>query len=344
MVRPLDIADFLLDGAPIIDVRSPGEYTQGHIPGAHSLPLFSNEERAVVGTLYKQQGRDEALLEGLRIVGPKLASIVEQARAIAPDGKIRVQCWRGGERSGSVAWLLDKAGFAEVSTLRKGYKAFRNHVLASFEQAFDLRVLGGYTGTGKTELLGHLRALGEQVIDLEAIAQHKGSSFGALGEKPQPTTEHFENLLWNEARKLDGTKHLWVEDESVMIGRCKIPQPFYDRMRTAVLYFAEMSQADRANRLVIDYGKFPVEQLAEAVARIEKRMGPQHCKAALAALKEGDLRTVAILTLTYYDKAYGHGTAQRDPKRVVRLPVSSYDFSGIAPSMLAMARERAMLD
>lgn len=330
MVRALDITGFLALATPIIDVRSPKEFAHGHVPSATSLPLFTDEERAVVGTLYKQQGRDTALLEGLRITGPKLAPIVEEARRVAPDGRIRVHCWRGGERSGSVAWLLDKAGFAEVVTLRKGYKAFRNYVLASFGMPLDLRVLGGYTGTGKTETLHHLHAMGEQVIDLEALAHHKGSSFGALGEQPQPTTEHFENRLWSGMNKVDATRPVWVEDESLMIGRCKVPQAFYDRMRTAVLYFAEMPQEQRACRLVADYGRYPKEQLAEAVKRIEKRMGPQHCKAALAALAEGDLRTVADLALSYYDKAYRRGMELRDPSRVVREPASANDLRGLA--------------
>lgn len=341
MVRALEIEEFLQRATPIIDVRSPKEFAQGHIPGAHSLPLFTDEERAVVGTLYKQQGRDAAVLEGLRIVGPKLAGIVEAARSIAPNGRIRVHCWRGGERSGSVAWLLDKAGFAEVHTLRRGYKGFRNHVLASFHVPIHLLVLGGYTGTGKTETLRHLHALGEQVIDLEGLAHHKGSSFGALGEAPQPSTEHFENLLWASIAAIDRKRPIWVEDESVMIGRCKIPQAFFDRMRSAMLFFAEMPQGERADRLMVDYGRHPKEQLAEAVKRIEKRMGPQHCKAALQALQEGDLRTVAILTLNYYDKAYAQGAAQRDQGRVVRIPVSKDDLKGLAESVVRMAQAGA---
>ncbi|MCB9184563.1 MAG: tRNA 2-selenouridine(34) synthase MnmH [Flavobacteriales bacterium] len=330
MVKSLEIEEFLQRTTPIIDVRSPKEFAQGHIPGAHSLPLFTDEERAVVGTLYKQQSRDAAVLEGLRIVGPKLAGIVEEARSIAPDGRIRVHCWRGGERSGSVAWLLDKAGFAEVQTLRRGYKGFRNHVLASFHEPIDLLVLGGYTGTGKTETLRHLHLLGEQVIDLEGLARHKGSSFGALGEEPQPSTEHFENLLWAAIASTKRGRPVWVEDESVMIGRCKIPQAFFDHMRGAVLYFAEMPQQERAERLVADYGKYPKEQLAEAIKRIEKRIGPQHCKAALQALEEGDLRTVALLTLRYYDKAYLQGAAQRDQSNVKPIPVNKSDFPFLA--------------
>ncbi|MBK8227121.1 MAG: tRNA 2-selenouridine(34) synthase MnmH [Flavobacteriales bacterium] len=337
MLRALGPPDFLGLTAPIIDVRSPKEFAQGNIPGASSIPLFTDEERAIVGTLYKQVGREAAVLEGLRIVGPKLAPIVEQSRALAPDGRIRVHCWRGGERSASVAWLLDRAGFAEVSTLRGGYKAFRNHLLASFAEEVDLRVLGGYTGTGKTETLRHLRELGEQVIDLEALAHHKGSSFGALGESPQPTTEQFENLLWLALSSRKAHKPIWVEDESIMIGRCKIPDAFFNSMRTAMLYFAEMPQGERADRLVEDYGRFDPNDLAAAVKRIEKRLGPQHCKAAIEALAAGDLRTVALIMLTYYDKTYARGASQRDPSRVLRLPATATDLRGLAQRAITLA-------
>lgn len=337
MIRALSPDDFLGLVAPLIDVRSPKEFAQGHIPGAVSMPLFSDDERAVVGTLYKQQGRDAAVLEGLRIVGPKLAGMVEQARTIAPDGRIRVHCWRGGERSGSVAWLLDKAGFEEVSTLRGGYKSFRNRVLASFAAGAELRVLGGYTGTGKTETLRHLRELGEEVLDLEALANHKGSSFGALGQLPQPTTEHFENLLWEALQGRAQGKRIWVEDESMMIGRCKIPDAFFNRMREAILYFAEMPQEERADRLVQDYGLFEPSVLADAVKRIEKRLGPQHCKAALEALAQRDLRTVARITLAYYDKTYARGAAQRDPARVRRVAAHAHDLRGLAQRLIADA-------
>ncbi|MBK8338865.1 MAG: tRNA 2-selenouridine(34) synthase MnmH [Flavobacteriales bacterium] len=330
MLLPLLCEDYLAHDAPILDVRSPKEFAQGHIPGAHSLPLFTDAERAVVGTLYKQQGRDVAVLEGLRIIGPKLADLVHEARTIATGGVVRVHCWRGGERSASMAWLLDKAGFAEVFTLQGGYRTFRRHVLESFTADRQLCVLGGYTGTGKTATLEYLRDLGEQVIDLEAIAHHKGSSFGAIGEAPQPTTEHFENVLWEALLHIDPTRPCWVEDESMTIGRVKIPDGFFARMRASQLFFAEMTMEERADRLVEDYGRFPPELLAEAIRRIQKRLGPQHCKAALDALAIGDMRTVAIISLRYYDKTYAHGTSQRDPQRITRLPASQADLRGLA--------------
>ncbi len=330
VLRVLTTTDFLAAGLPIIDVRSPGEFTHGHIPGAVNVPLFESDERAVVGTLYKQTGRDAAVLEGLRIVGPKLAGIVERAAALAPDRRIAVHCWRGGERSGSVAWLLDKAGFRDVYTLKGGYKAFRQLVLGSFGTLPRLHILGGYTGTGKTELLRQLKILGEPVIDLEALANHKGSSFGMLGEAPQPSQEHFENLLWAAFRAAPIAQAVWLEDESRKIGRLVLPAPLYEALRSARLFFVNMPQEERVLRLVEDYGRFPVDELGSAVERIGKRLGPQHAKAALQALHAGELATVARLTLNYYDRTYAHGLMQRDRTAVVQLEAPGHDLRGLA--------------
>ncbi len=334
MLRALPVEEWLALATPIIDVRSPAEFQRGHIPGAFNLPLFSNEERAMVGTIYHQQGRDPALIEGLRIVGPNLAGIVEEARRIAPDGGVRVHCWRGGERSGSIGWLLDKAGFKEVFTLQRGYKGFRNHLLHDLGVALRLKVLGGFTGTGKTETLHRLEELGEQVIDLEALACHKGSSFGGLGAPSQPTTEHFENLLWTRIRAMDRERTIWVEDESAMIGRVNLPRPFYDQMRAARLFFIRIPIDVRAGRLLAEYGSFPAEDLAEAIKRIGRRLGPQHCKRALGALENNDLKEVVLIALGYYDRSYLHGVSQRDQQQVVQLSPPHPDPAGIAAFLI----------
>ncbi|HMQ75011.1 MAG TPA: tRNA 2-selenouridine(34) synthase MnmH [Flavobacteriales bacterium] len=340
MIRPLAPADLLeqADPVPLIDVRSPSEHTHGHIPGSTNLPLFSDAERSEVGTCYKQRGRDEAVLLGLRLVGPRLGDLVERARSIAPDGRIAVHCWRGGERSASVAWLLDKAGFSEVRTLRGGYKAFRRHTIERFARPWDLRVLGGYTGSGKTELLALLKELGEQVVDLEGLARHKGSVFGGLGLAGQPSTEHFENQLWEALGGLDLARPLWVEDESLMIGRVRIPDVFFARMRSADLYFVDMPMEDRVIRLVKEYGTTTVEELKEPVRRIEKRLGPQHCKAALEALDRGDLAEVARITLRYYDKAYLRSAGERDPAQVRTIQGRANDLSGLAQRLAEHVR------
>jgi tRNA 2-selenouridine synthase len=332
--QALPIHEFLLRDGPVIDVRSPGEFDHGHIPGAHNIPLFSNEERAIVGTLYKNKGRDKAVLEGLRIIGPRMAELVERSRAIAPDATVRVHCWRGGERSASVAWLLEKAGFNKGWTLQRGYKAFREEVLTSFTKARELHVLGGYTGTGKTQLLHLLKERGEQVIDLEGLARHKGSSYGGIGEGTQPTTEHFENLLWQELRRADPTRTVWVEDESMNIGRVKVPDAFFANLLSAPVHFVDMPVKLRVERLVEVYGSFPKQELADATMRIERRLGPQHAKDAIAALERGDLHTVAAIALSYYDKTYARGLSQRDPARTILLKADTKDLNEIAARLL----------
>ena len=198
---------------PVLDVRSPGEYTHAHIPGAYSLPLFTDEERKLVGTAYKQQSREQAIKLGLDYFGVKMRKMVEEVESVVSQqsavGKggaglktancILVHCWRGGMRSAGVAWLLDLYGF-KVYTLVGGYKKFRNHVLETFNLPFNLKILGGYTGSGKTELLKTLKEKGERIIDLEGIAGHKGSAFGNIGLPKQPGQEMFENILALELR------------------------------------------------------------------------------------------------------------------------------------------------
>ena len=183
------------DRYPILDVRSPGEYAHGHIPGAYSLPLFTDEERKVVGTAYKQESQQEAIKKGLAYFGGRMVEMVGATeKIIGEDKTVIVHCWRGGMRSAGVAWLLDLYGF-NVYTLTGGYKSFRRWCVAQFGLEYAFRVLGGFTGSGKTLILEALRAEGQRVIDLEALAAHKGSVFGHLGEPPQPTQEMFENRL-----------------------------------------------------------------------------------------------------------------------------------------------------
>ncbi len=193
----------LLTRMPCIDVRSPGEFLQGHIPGAYSLPLFTDAERAHVGTLYKHQGREAAFLQGLSYIGPKLSTLVQSALTLArsfkaplapPTMHIALHCWRGGMRSKGVASVLQAAGFT-VHLLRGGYKAFRHFALDVLEKPLPLQVLGGRTGSGKTEALMILRDKGARIIDLEGLAHHRGSAFGGHEGEGQPSCELFENRL-----------------------------------------------------------------------------------------------------------------------------------------------------
>lgn len=330
MVRPLSLETFLekAQNLPIIDVRSPGEYAHAHMPGAVNIPLFDNEERAQVGTKYKNAGKDAAVLLGLTLVGPKLADFVKQSKKLNPqDKEVLVHCWRGGMRSSSFAWLLDTAGLT-ASTLVGGYKAYRNAVLASFAGPHNLIILGGKTGSGKTDILKELARQGEQIIDLEGLANHKGSSYGAIGQLPQPTTEQFENGLFTQLRQLNrnagpSTRRIWLEDESRSIGSCFVPMPLWQQMRTAPVAFIDVPKACRIQRLVTEYADIDHNLLIEATERIRKRLGGKATKEALEALAQHDYATVADLTLDYYDKAYLHGLSQRDSGRVY--PMEIYD-------------------
>jgi tRNA 2-selenouridine synthase len=205
-IQRLNIKDFLhaSRGKLLLDVRSPSEYQHAHIPTAISFPLFTDEERKVVGTTYKQKSREEAIKIGLNFFAPRMRKMIEEIESIltsrqqqGPPGtkpEIFIYCWRGGMRSAGVAWLMDLYGY-RVYTLARGYKSFRNLVLQTFERPFHLRIIGGYTGSGKTDVLKELQRLGETVIDLENIASHKGSAFGSFKMPPQPKQEMFENLL-----------------------------------------------------------------------------------------------------------------------------------------------------
>lgn len=333
----LSPADFLQKSKdlPVIDVRSPAEYAHAHIPEAINVPIFNNEERAKVGTCYKQQGRDAAVRLGLALIGPKLADFVKQADEIAPNREVLVHCWRGGMRSGSFAWLLRTAGF-QVSTLEEGYKAYRNHVLAAFDQAQNILILGGKTGSGKTDILRELVKLGEQVIDLEAIAHHKGSSYGAIGQAPQPSSEQFENLLYTQWSQLNPERRVWLEDESRHIGTCFIPLALWERMQNAPIVFIDVPKEVRIQRLVNEYACYDHQLLIEASERIKKRLGGQHYKAIVEALTQHDYATVADISLNYYDKAYLYGLSQHPENQVTKLEVERDNPMDTAQQMLKL--------
>ncbi len=312
---------------PILDVRSPGEYVHAHIEGAHSLPLFTDEERKVVGTAYKQQGRKTAIKIGLDYFGVKMRSMVEEveslvrglreATAIETQRCILVHCWRGGMRSAGVAWLLDLYGF-KVYTLSGGYKVYRQWVRAQFDKPYNLNVLGGYTGSGKTLVLKELQRTGHKTIDLEGLANHKGSAFGALGEKPQPTQEMFENLLADklvELSALPEASHLedaFIEDESQRIGVLNIPTGFWNQMRKSPVLFLDIPFEERLNYLTEEYGRFEKSNIVNAIIRIQKRLGGLETKLAINHLLENNHRECFRILLTYYDKYYEKGLHNRE--------------------------------
>lgn len=322
----------------VIDVRTPAEFEQGHIIGAYNIPLFSNDERAIVGTIYKKQNPEKALLKGLDLVGKKLPLFVKRAQKLAPNKKIVVYCWRGGKRSGSMSWLLDLAGF-DVKTIQGGYKAYRTFITENFKQPLLLNILGGKTGTGKTEILHYLKSLGEQIIDLEGLAHHKGSAFGALGEAEQPTVEHFENKLFHALRSLDTKSPIWVENESRGIGKIFIPQGFWDNMKNGTLYNVAIPYSERLNRSVNDYQKYPKDMLIEVFKSIEKKLGGQHCQAAIDALQKNNYQKAAEIALVYYDKSYQYSLEKNPAKNKKFLEFNHANMLEIAKTIIQKVTE-----
>ncbi|MCF8453692.1 MAG: tRNA 2-selenouridine(34) synthase MnmH [Pedobacter sp.] len=326
MIQTLDIDKFLqlAETVPVIDVRTPLEFVHAHIPGAHNLPIFSNDERVQVGTTYKQKSREAAILLGFDLTGPKWSGFIKQALKIAPEKKILIHCWRGGMRSGAMAWALNLYGF-EVYLLEGGYKRFRNWVLDQFKETYSIFILGGMTGSGKTKTLNQLKDLSQQVIDLEDLAQHQGSSYGSMGQLIQPSQEQFENLLARELNKIDKNTPLWLEDESLSIGRCFIPNPIFHQMRQAPVMKIIVPFQDRVDFLVKEYGVLDKEFLIESTLRIGKRLGPEQTRYAVLAIRENRMDDFIKIVLIYYDKTYANGQGKREKESIHIIQCSSTD-------------------
>lgn len=317
MTQPITIAAYfqMKEQVPIIDVRTPAEFEKGHIPGAINIPLFSNEERVQVGTTYKQQSREAAIMLGFDLAGPKWSGFIRQALQAAPGKRIAVHCWRGGMRSGAMAWALNLYGF-KVYIIQGGYKQYRAFTRALFARPYLLQVLGGMTGSGKTDLLHELNKQDHQVIDLEALAQHRGSAYGSMNNKQWPTQEQFENDLAQALYTLDTAQPVWIEDECRLIGRCCIPDALWEQMREAALLYWQVPKEERVQYLVKEYGGLDRDFLIASTERISKRLGPKETKDAIAAIREDRMADFIRIALVYYDKTYTRGLEKRAPGNV----------------------------
>lgn len=289
---------------PVVDVRSPLEFSAGHVRGAINIPLLNNEERVQVGTDYKKKGQAEAIKTGFRLVGPRLLDIINDTEKVGKE--ILVHCWRGGMRSNNFSQFVAMAG-VKSKTLTGGYKAYRQRAIKSFAEPFQFRIIGGCTGSGKSEVLRAMQAQGAQVIDLESLAHHKGSAFGGLMMPPQPTTEQFQNNLFEEILKLDLSRPIWIEDESIAIGKIFLPKDFWNTMLQSPVIEMDVSKTVRIQRLVNEYGPADKEAFLEAMRNVVKKLGGQHFNTATEKLFEGDMAAVIEILLTYYDKAYLNG-------------------------------------
>jgi tRNA 2-selenouridine synthase len=326
----------LSESRPLIDVRSPSEYNWGHIPGAVNIPLFNDIERAAVGTKYKKEGRIPAIVEGLKLTGPTMFSKLEQALRIAKNGKILIHCWRGGMRSEAMAWLFS-LGAIETEVLDGGYKSYRHFILESLQEKRKLIVLGGMTGSSKTHILKYLNDHGQKVIDLEGIANHKGSAFGSLGQPPQPSTEQFGNILFNKLMKTERDFPVWVEDESRNIGSVFMPDGFYSNMQNTPVIVLMMDVKTRLPRLIKEYSSFPAEALKTSILKINKRLGGDNTREAINAIEAGDIARAIEITLYYYDKAYLFGLKRKAQKNIIYVETTTDDVESNALKILDAA-------
>ncbi|NOT36230.1 MAG: tRNA 2-selenouridine(34) synthase MnmH [Saprospiraceae bacterium] len=319
-MNKISVEDFLKSrekNIPLIDTRTPLEFDQGNIKYAHNLPLLSNEERILIGTIYKQEGKNAAIDAGINVIAPKLGLLRDRIRSDFPQDELSIYCWRGGMRSSSMAWFMELLG-KRVYVLIGGYKAYRHYVIEELSTLkLHLIVLGGRTGSGKTNILNSLKNLGEQIIDLEKLADHKGSAFGSIGSKKSVGTEEFENEIFEALRVMDLSKPIWIENESRGVGVAQIPNNIWNQMREATVVHLEIEDNDRLNNLVQDYNPVQRNELVESFEKIRKRLGHENTDQAILFVKEGNLKEAARIALEYYDKTYEFGLRKRSQEKII---------------------------
>jgi tRNA 2-selenouridine synthase len=305
-----------------IDVRSESEYQKAHIPGAINIPLLSNEHRVLIGTCYKQHGREAAVELGLELIGPKMLELFRKYKQAEVEGKkLLFYCWRGGLRSQISTTIYSWAG-QKPTLLVGGYKSFRSFIHSQFEKPLNLKVIGGSTGSGKTEILHLLQKKGEQIIDLEGLALHKGSAFGGLGFPPQPSTESFENSIGLIIFGFDLSKKIFVENESRLTGHCFLPLGFWNQMQSAPIIEVEVDKETRIKRLVKEYAHFDIELLKEKTNILRKKLGGQHANEAIEHLESKRFELWIDKLLVYYDKTYGYSVE----KNTARLKTIEFNW------------------
>jgi tRNA 2-selenouridine synthase len=362
MVKQLLLTDFLQDSenSLVIDVRTPAEFEQGHIIGASNIPLFTNDERAQVGTCYKQQGRQAAILLGFELIGGRWADyvrkvedligmhgdenketneeMIDHAEPIQKSKKVFVHCWRGGMRSAAMAWALSMYGL-EVFILKGGYKVYRRFCIETLEKKYPIVILSGKTGTAKTLTLLEMKKLGEQVVDLEGIANHQGSSFGSMGIEHQPSQELFENLIAHELMKLNFDKRIWFENESIVIGKRVIPPIIFEQMRKAQIIDIQLPMEERIEFLNHDYGVLDKAFLIESVLKISKRLGPNETKLTIQAIEENRMKDFIKQVLVYYDKTYQRGQEKREKATIHHIDLDKINANENAKAIITLCNK-----
>jgi len=325
----------------VIDVRSPSEFAEDHVPGAINLPVLDDSERAKVGTIYVRESRFLARRVGAALVARNVARHLETALADKPGGfRPLVYCWRGGQRSGAMATILAQVGW-RTSLLAGGYKTYRRQVQARLyegEAALRLVLIGGRTGSGKTELLGLLAARDVQTLDLEALAEHRGSVFGDVGH-PQPSQKMFESRLLAALDKLDPSRPIVVEAEANKIGDRIVPPVLWKAMTAAPCIVLTVPSEARARHLASQYAHVVADRAGfEAVLqRLPVHIGRKTLEAWRGFADAGELESLALgLIETHYDPAYDRA----DRKDADRTTLDTVDLPGLEPADLEAATEQ----
>ena len=339
--KSFELKEFMESKGPLIDVRSPDEYYKGHMPDSINIPLFNNEERAIVGKKYKINGKEIALIKGLEIVEDKLDDLISKFIIVnkkyfrkSNDNSLnnfKIYCARGGMRSQSIYWLLNNLNLSVV-LLRGGYKRYRRAVLNKFSDDIKITLISGKTGSGKTKILNILRNNKYQVIDLEFLANHRGSTFGSLGMKEQPTNEQFENLIAEELNEFDYKKDIFIEAESANIGKCRIPYELFKKMKISPRIELIRSEKERIKELIQTYSIYSKQDLKDAIRRITKRLGTERTNFAIKSVENEDWQSVCKALLDYYDKCYEYELKEK--KDVQKLIINEENENKIISLMI----------
>ncbi len=329
-------ADTLAPFDAIIDVRSPAEFAEDHIPGAINLAVLSDAERAEVGTIYKQVSTFKARRIGAALIARNTARHLEEYFADkAPASQFLIYCWRGGMRSGSMATIISEVGW-RTSVLKGGYKTWRRKVvdeLRDTQSPINIVLLDGQTGSAKSEIIVSAAKLGLQTLDLEALARHRGSVFGALAGIAQPGQKHFESLLWDQLSRLDHSKPILVEAESNHIGKCEIPSRLWRSMQTANHIVIEADVASRAKFLVRAYHDMieDAPSILSAINRLTQYHSQETIEAWRNMVEAEEFEQLAgELMREHYDPLYSRSSERRMSKSLAKIPLGRIDDASIA--------------
>ena len=331
-MTPLDYQDIAIpkcyDFDEIIDVRSPDEFLVDHIPGALNFPVLDNDQRKKVGTTYKQVNPFEAKKLGAGLIAKNIGDhVVKHFSYKSKNYKPYIYCWRGGQRSKSLATILSAIGW-RVALLRGGYKNYRSQVLDGFKNKvkhLSFIILGGVTGVGKTKVLNALQSMGHQVLDLEGLANHKGSLLGGLVDIKQPHQKYFESLIFQKLSSYEPTRPVWIESESHKIGDCSIPPCLWDVLKSCPVIELSAPTHERVQFLMDEYPHYvdETDKLKNHLKTSKRFVGSGEYKEFELAINKGEIeKAVVILLESYYDPSYKNAS-----KKWFKIPLGTVTAS-----------------